>query len=371
MLDSWIAHRMRQFDASGIRKVFELGARLKNPINLSIGQPDFDVPETVKQAAIEAIRTGKNGYSVTQGIEPLREKLQELIARRYGHPDREVFVTSGTSGGLVLAILSLVNPGEEVIIFDPYFVMYEALIHIAGGVPVVVDTYPDFRIDVSRVEAALSPRTKMVIVNSPANPTGVVASEQELRDLADLTQRRGIVLLSDEIYRDFCYDQPFVSPAQFNPSTIVVEGFSKSHGMPGWRVGVTHGPSAIIQQMLKLQQYSFVCAPQPFQWAALTALDVDMSAYFAAYRRKRDLVVEGLRDLFELVTPRGAFYAFPKAPRGTATEFVMEAIEKHHLLIIPGKVFSRRDTHFRISYAAPDEVIERGIEVLRRMVRQV
>ncbi len=261
MLDSWIAHRMRQFDASGIRKVFELGARLKNPINLSIGQPDFDVPEAVKQAAIDAIQAGKNGYSVTQGIAPLREKLQELIAQRYGHPDREVFVTSGTSGGLVLAILSLVNPDEEVIIFDPYFVMYEALIHIAGGVPVVVDTYPDFRIDVNRVEAALSPRTKMIIVNSPANPTGVVANEQELRDLADLAERRGIVLLSDEIYRDFCYDQPFVSPAQFNPSTIVVEGFSKSHGMPGWRVGVAHGPRAVIQQMLKLQQYSFVCPP--------------------------------------------------------------------------------------------------------------
>ena len=371
MLDSWIAHRMRQFDASGIRKVFELGARLKNPINLSIGQPDFDVPEAVKQAAIDAIRAGKNGYSVTQGIAPLREKLQQLIAQRYGHPDREVFVTSGTSGGLVLAILSLVNPDEEVIIFDPYFVMYEALIHIAGGVPVVVDTYPDFRIDVNRVEAALSPRTKMIIVNSPANPTGVVANEQELRDLADLAERRGIVLLSDEIYRDFCYDQPFVSPAQFNPSTIVVEGFSKSHGMPGWRVGVAHGPRAVIQQMLKLQQYSFVCAPQPFQWAALTALDVDMSAYFAAYRRKRDLIVEGLRDIYDLVTPHGAFYAFPKAPWGTATEFVMEAIEKHNLLIIPGNVFSRRDTHFRISYAAPDEVIQRGIEVLRRMARRV
>lgn len=369
-VESWIADRMHRFDASGIRKVFELGARLASPVNLSIGQPDFDVPDAIKEAAIQAIRDGKNGYSVTQGIEALRERVQSEIRKRYDHPDREVFVTSGTSGGLMLAVLTLVNPGDEVIIFDPYFVMYEALVHLAGGIPVFVDTYPDFRIDVGRVEAVLSPRTKLIIFNSPANPTGAVAEEKAVRELADLAQKRHIALVSDEIYRDFCYDTPFVSPAQFNPETIVVEGFSKSHGMPGWRVGIAHGPRGVIQQMLKLQQYSFVCAPQPFQWAALTALQVDMSACYAAYQRKRDLLVQGLQGYYHLVEPRGAFYAFPQAPWGTATEFVMEAIEKHRLLIIPGHVFSRRDTHFRISYAAPDAVIEKGVEILRLMARR-
>ncbi|HOP78269.1 MAG TPA: pyridoxal phosphate-dependent aminotransferase, partial [Thermogutta sp.] len=185
-----------------------------------------------------------------------------------------------------------------------------------------------------------------------------------------LADKHGIALVSDEIYRDFCYDGPFTSPAQFYPKTIVVEGLSKSHGMPGWRVGFAHGPKAIIQQMIKLQQYSFVCAPQPFQWAAATALDCDMSAQYSAYRRKRDMVVQGLQGYYELQIPEGAFYAFPKAPWGSATEFVTTAIEKFQLLIIPGNVFSRRDTHFRISYAASDETIQKGIEVLREMAHR-
>ena len=180
--------------------------------------------------------------------------------------------------------------------------------------------------------------------------------------MAELAARRNVVLISDEIYRAFCYDGPFVSPAKYNPQTLVVDGFSKTYAMPGWRLGFAHGPSAIIREMIKLQQYSFVCAPQPVQWAGAVALDVDMTPQIDAYRRKRDMLVAGLADDYEIVRPGGAFYVFPKVPWGTGTEFVTQAIEKHQLLIIPGNVFSRRDTHFRISYAAADAVIERGIE---------
>lgn len=367
MPERWIADRTRCFDASGIRKVFDLGAKLADPINLSIGQPDFDVPESAKQAAVEAIMGGRNSYSQTQGIAPLLARLQSRVDAAYGHADRKVFITSGTSGALMLAILTMVNPGDEVIVFDPYFVMYGALAGVAGGKVVHVDTYPDFRIDPARVAAAVTPRTKMIIVNCPNNPTGAVADEADLRALAELAADRGIALVSDEIYREFCYDGPFVSPAAFNPRTIVIDGFSKSHGMPGWRLGFAHGPSALIEEMTKLQQYSFVCAPHPFQWAALTALDLDTREQIDAYRRKRDMIVEGLADRYDLVTPRGAFYAFPKTPWGAGTEFVEKAITEHQLLIIPGNVFSRRDTHFRVSYAAPDEVIQRGVDVLRKM----
>ena len=363
----WIAERTKGFDASGIRKVFDLGAKLDNPINLSIGQPDFDVPEAARAAAVDAINSGKNGYSLTQGIPALREKLQRQVDAAHGHDDRKVFVTSGTSGGLMLALLTLVNPGDEVIVFDPFFVMYSALVSVAGGRVVYVDTYPDFRVDPAKVAAAITPRTKLILFNSPANPTGAVADEADVRALAELAAERNVVLLSDEIYRDFCYDGSFVSPAKYNPETIVIDGFSKNHGMPGWRLGFAHGPTAIIEEMTKLQQYSFVCAPHPFQWAAAAAMDVDTTPRIDAYRRKRDLIVEGLSDRYELVTPRGAFYAFPKVPWGTATEFVEKAITEHQLLIIPGSVFSHQDTHFRLSYAAADEVIERGIEVLRAM----
>lgn len=369
MPTNWIAQRTKCFDSSGIRKIFDLAARLTDPINLSIGQPDFDVPEEARQAAIDAIQSRKNGYALTQGVPPLLDKLKARIDRQYGHPDREVFVTCGTSGGLMLAMLTLVNPGDEVIVFDPCFVMYDALAGVCGGKVVAIDTYPDFRIPLDRVAAAITPRTKAIAFNSPTNPTGAVATRDEVRALAELAAERNVALISDEIYREFCYDGPFVSPAEFNPQTIVVDGFSKTYGMPGWRLGFAHGPSAVIREMLKLQQYSFVCAPHPFQLAGAVALDIDMTPHIAAYHRKRDLIVEGLKDLYELTAPGGAFYAFPHSPWGNATEFVNEAITKHKLLIIPGNVFSKRDTHFRLSYAAADSVIERGVEVLRRMAK--
>jgi aspartate aminotransferase/aminotransferase len=363
---SWIAQRTSAFQSSGIRRVFDLAAKLKDPVNLSIGQPDFDVPAPIRQACCDAIQQGKNGYSQTQGIAPLRERLQADIEKTYGHPDRKAFVCSGTSGGLVLAMLSLVDPGDEVIYFDPYFVMYPSLISLAGGVSVPIPTYPDFRIDPDRVAAAITPRTKMILLNSPANPTGAVASNEELRAVAELAEKHDIALVSDEIYSAFQFDEPFVSPAAFNPRTIVIDGFSKSYAMTGWRVGYVHGPAEVIDTMTKLQQYTFVCAPQPAQWAGLHALDVDLSAYRDQYKLKRDRMIAALSPYFEIATPGGAFYIFPKAPQGTGTQFVERAIEQG-LLIIPGGIFSAQDTHFRISYAAPDATLDRGIEILKNL----
>jgi aspartate aminotransferase/aminotransferase len=209
----------------------------------------------------------------------------------------------------------------------------------------------------------------VILFNSPANPTGSVASEQVTRDLAQLAAERGIALVSDEIYRLFFYDAPFVSPARFNEQTLVLDGFSKAYGMTGWRLGYAHGPADVIQAMTKLQQYTFVCAPQPFQWAGAAALDVDMSPHIADYRAKRDRLVSGLHSAgYELSHPGGAFYAFPRIPKrwSNATEFVTAAIERE-LLVIPGKIFSSQDSHFRISYAATDETIDRGLAVLRQL----
>jgi aspartate aminotransferase/aminotransferase len=369
MTHPWIANRAAAFDSSGIRKVFDLAASMKNPINLSIGQPDFPVPEAIQDAAIEAIRSGKNGYSPTQGIAELRDELQARVDAEHGHADRRALVTSGTSGALLLAMLAMVDPGDEVIIFDPYFVMYPALVGMAGGKAVLIDTYPDFRIDLDKVEAAITSRTKLILLNSPANPTGTIASEDETRGLAELAAKRNIALISDEIYRRFCFDRPFVSPAKYNPDTLVIDGFSKTYAVTGWRLGYAHGPRAIIEQMTKLQQYTFVCAPQPFQWGVLAAFDVDMAPLLDSYRERRDLLAEGLKDLYELDPSGGAFYLFPKTPWGTGTEFVAEAI-KNDLLVIPGNIFSRRDTHFRISFAADKAVIRRGVEVLRRLAEQ-
>ena len=368
MSERWIADRMHHIDASGIRKVFDLVAKMKDPINLSIGQPHFDTPDVIKDALFDAVRAGKNAYSQSQGIAPLRDRLQQQVQQELGHSDREVFVASGTSGGLMLALMTLVDPGDEVITFDPYFVMYKHLTTMAGGKTVLVDTYPDFRIDLDKVRAAITDRTKVILFNSPSNPTGVVATQAEMQGLAELAREKDIALISDEIYRAFCNDGPFISPAQWNDQTIVIDGFSKSHSMTGWRLGFVHGPQHVIQQMIKLQQFTFVCAPHPVQWAGVAAMDYDITPFLDEYRQKRDFMVRELGGLYELAPAGGAFYLWVKAPSGTGTDFVKRAIE-NNLLVIPGNVFSSRDTHFRISYAQEQRTLDRGVEVLQRLAK--
>lgn len=369
MSEKWIADRMHRIDASGIRKVFDLAAQMTDPINLSIGQPHFDTPQPIKDALKQAVDAGKNAYSQTQGIAPLIQKIQASVDQQYGHEDRKAFVTSGTSGGLMLALSVLVNPGDEVIVFDPWFVMYKHLVTLAGGKCVELNTYPDFKIDVNKVREAISPKTKVIICNTPANPTGAVAGAEELKALAELAVEKDIALISDEIYKAFCYDGPFVSPAQWNPQTIVIDGFSKSHSMTGLRIGWAHGPQHVIQQMLKLQQFTFVCSPHPVQHAGLVAWDFDISDRVAEYKMKRDFMVSELRNDYEIHGAQGAFYLFLKAPWGTGTEFVKESIT-NNLLIIPGNVFSPQDTHFRISYAADERTLQRGVEVLKKLARR-
>ena len=245
--------------------------------------------------------------------------------------------------------------------------MYPALTGMVGGKIVPVDTYPDFRIDLAKVEAAITSRTKLILFNSPANPTGILASQAEVEGLAKLAARHNIALVSDEIYRRFVYDDPLISPASFNDQTIVVDGFSKTYGVTGWRLGFVHGPTEVIDKMTMLQQYTYVCPPQPLQWAMLAALDLDLQPYVDTYRARRDLLLHGLRDAgYEVAQPDGAFYVFPQAPWGTGSEFVTRAIGRE-LLIIPGNIFSQRDSHFRVSYAASEATIERGLKVFTEL----
>jgi aspartate/methionine/tyrosine aminotransferase len=369
----FISRRANAVDASGIRKVFDLAAKMKDPINLSIGLPDFDVPEPAKLAAIDAIKSGQNRYTQTQGIAPLRERLRADLSNEIGRDVGEVLVTSGVSGGLFLAILATIDPGDEAVFLDPYFVMYKHLLTMAGGIARPVDSYPDFRFHADRVERAITPRTKLLILNSPSNPTGAVMSEVELRAAVDVARKHDLLILSDEIYEPFLYDVDrsageLYSPASIYDRTIILRGFSKSHAMTGWRLGYAVGPAEVTAQMTKLQQYTFVCPPSPFQFAALKALDISMTGARDAYARKRDLVFDRLSKKFEIVRPSGAFYIFPAAPRGTtASDFVARAID-NNVLVIPGNVFSERDTHFRISYATTDERLAQGCDVLNSLV---
>lgn len=366
---NFVSSRSQHVDASGIRKVFDLAAKLKDPINLSIGLPDFDVPAAVKHSAVESIKSGHNRYTQTQGIAPLRDRLHADLSKEMGRDVGQVLITSGVSGGLFLAILACIDPGDEAIFVDPYFVMYKHLLTLAGGKAVPVDAYPDFRFPAAKIEAAITPRTKLLILNSPSNPTGMVMSDAEVKQAVEIARKHDLLIVSDEIYEPFLYDaqRGLPSAAKTYENTLILRGFSKSHAMTGWRLGYAAGPQQIVGEMTKLQQYTFVCAPAPFQDAALTALDTPTDDAVAAYRRKRDLVFNRLSQKFQVQRPDGAFYIFPKVPSGvSASEFVAKAIEKN-VLLIPGNVFSERDTHFRISYATSDEKLAQGCEILNSL----
>ncbi len=365
-----ISDRAQKIDASGIRKVFALAEKLKDPVNFSIGQPDFDVPNELKEEAIKAIKAGQNKYSQTAGDTLLKEKIGELVKKEIGWDEPAVLVTSGVSGGLLLAFMALINPGDEVIIPDPYFVMYKHLVNMLGGKCVFVDSYPSFQLPLEEISKAITSKTKIIIVDSPCNPTGVVYSEEQIKALAEIAAEKDILVITDEIYEKFCYDGSCPSIANYYDKTLLMRGFSKAYAMTGWRLGyvaVHESLRDVIEEMTKIQQYTFVCAPTPFQKAAIAALDVDVSVLVDAYRRKRDLIYDGLSDKFDMVKPGGAFYVFVRAPAGgSATEFVEKAIA-NNVLVIPGNVFSEKDTHFRISYATSDDKIQQGIEILRKL----
>jgi aspartate aminotransferase/aminotransferase len=364
-----ISRRAAAFDSSGIRKAFDRAATIADPINLAIGQPDFAMPVAARDAAKAAIDAGRNGYTPTQGIPQLRDRLEATVRADLGQPERRLCVTSGSSGALARARMALLDPGDEVIIFEPAFVMYRPLVEFLGGRAVAIDTAPSFRIDVARVAAAIRPATRAILLNTPANPTGAVADEATVRALAELAEDHGVTLISDELYRSYCYDAPFVSPAAYSAGVVVIDGFSKSHAMTGWRVGWVHGPRAIVDACTMLQQYTFVCAPQVGQWAALAALDAPMDAPLAACRRKRDRLVDGLRGHYDFEVPGGAFYLYPRAPGGSGQAFVERAAVHEKLIVVPGNVFGAADSHFRIAYTVDDRTLDRGIDALVRLAR--
>lgn len=363
--DPFIADRARAIGSSGIRRIFDLGAQLVDPIDLSIGQPDFEVPANIRRAMCDAIDSGKNGYTPTRGIPALRDRIAQQLSDEF-HWKPDLFVTSGVSGGLLLAMTACLNPGDEVLMGDPYFVSYPILTQLAGGVPVKVGLYDDFQLHPERFAAAVTERTKMILIGSPGNPTGVVYRPEDVEAIADLAKKHNLLIVSDEIYTMLTYDGPAASPVQYAPErTVLLRGYGKSYALTGLRLGYAAGPTDVITEMAKLQQFTFVCAPQPAQYGALAAMDTDMSEQIEAYRHRRDLICDRLKGVVEFVRPSGGFYVFAKAPArfASATAFVESAITRK-LLMIPGEVFSELDTHFRISYAADVDKLKRGCDII-------
>ena len=373
--------RATTIDVSGIRRAFQLGAKLEDPINLSIGQPDFPVPQQLKDAAVHAINDDQNGYTLTAGnpklLDAIKTQLHNDVGWTIDGEELDVMVTSGTSGGLLLSFMAMLNPGDEAIVADPYFVVYTALGPMTGSTIRLCDTYPDFRMTAARVEPLITDRTKVVLVNSPANPTGVVLDDAEMKDLADLCNRHDILLISDEIYDLFTWPEHLdhrgrcPSPANHTRDMLLIRGFGKTYGCTGWRLGYAAGPASLIAEMAKLQQYSFVCAPSMAQAGVLACFDTDMSDTVARYHRRSQMVLDAFEGLTNVTQPGGAIYAFIEVPPSmglTATQFSELAIERN-VIVIPGDVFSERDTHFRISIATDEQRLAEGLAILSGLMR--
>ena len=374
--DPALSDRVRGIEPSGIRRIFELIATMEDPINLSIGQPHYDPPDALVEAACAAIRAGKNRYTVTQGLPELNALVLAEAETRYGRRPETCLLTAGVSGGLVLTFLCLLNPGDEILLPDPGFVMYRHLATLCGATVRYYDTYPRagrdrFGVDLGEIERLVGPRTKIVFVNSPSNPTGGVLTRAEIEGVSRIANAAGAWVVSDEIYDLFCYDGDYTSPLAYADRCIRLGGFSKTYGIPGWRMGYATGPASVLDAMKTLQQFTFVCAPAPFQYALLDAIPkIDLAPYRDAYRGKRDAVVQRLHPIYRLARPEGSFYAFPQLPPDADSAEFLQAALQHKLLVVPGKSFSARDTHFRLSFGVDDEVLQRGLDVLDELARR-
>ncbi|MFZ2071512.1 MAG: pyridoxal phosphate-dependent aminotransferase [Halobacteriota archaeon] len=363
------AHRIADIEISGIRKAFE--ASLSGDfINLGLGEPDFDTPEHIKAAAIQALKSGFTGYTSNKGMEELRDAISSKFLRdnHFSVSPDEIIVTSGASEALHIAILSVVEPGDEVLMPNPCFVSYAALTKLAEGKPVGVTLNEDYTMAIEAVKENITVKTKVLIVNSPANPTGAVESEANIKALADLARDHHITIISDEVYEYLIYDgAEHISPASFSDDVITVNAVSKTYAMTGFRLGYLAAPVDYVDQMLKIHQYIQACASSISQKAALAAITGPQDCVAemrCEFKNRRDFAVAALRDMgMHFQVPKGAFYIFPRV--AAETEFV-ERLRQKKVIVTPGSAFgSRGKDHVRISYATGIANLSRAFELMK------
>lgn len=361
------ADRVRSVEMSGIRKLFEAGG--PDAINLGIGQPDFDTPDHIKEAAIAAIRAGKTGYTPNAGIPELRQAISEKFAREndLAYRPEQILVTAGGSEALHLVMEALVDPGDRVLFTDPGFVSYAALATIAGGKPEGIGLDATLHIDVERAKEQMD-GARVFVLNTPGNPTGAVESEESIRALVEYANDQEVTVVSDEVYEHFVYEKEHVSAARFSEDVITVNAASKTYAMTGWRVGYLAAPEDYIPEFLKIHQYAQACATSISQYAALAAYTGDQSAVARMreeYRARRDLLYDGLVGLgFDFPRPEGAFYMF--VPMGR--NLIEKAIDAG-VIIVPGGAFgSRAPDYARFSYATSRENLSRAVGRLGKLM---
>lgn len=383
------AQRLRNLKISGIRRLFALTREMPDVINLGIGEPDFSPPQHVLEAACAAIRGGETHYTPSIGIEPLRMALAEKFKQKYGlvyNPDNEILVTVGATEAVSLALLALVDPGDEVLIPDPGFVCYQPAVSLAGGVPVSVPLLKDddFGINLEEtVTSLLTKRSRVMIVNSPSNPTGAVLGRSDLSKIAQFAVENDLVVISDEVYEEILYDNTSHNCLATFPGmrerTIVVNSFSKAYAMTGFRVGYAMGPKALISSMLLVHQFTVACVDGPAQFAATAALNgpqTCVTEMVSEFDRRRTLIWKRLNEIegFNCSLPRGAFYVFPDIQSfgQTSTDFSELLLNKAKVVSTPGVAFGRHGQGFiRFSYAASYEKIAEALNRIESCITKL
>jgi aminotransferase len=370
---------------SGIRKFFDICATMHDVISLGIGEPDFMTPPTITRAGIEALQHGQTHYTSNSGILELRVAISEHLERLYGvqyDPEKEILVTVGVSEALHLALMAIVDQGDEVIVPTPCFVSYAPGVVFARGTPVIVRTRAEegFQVSAADIAQSLTSRTKALLLGYPNNPTGAVMSREKLEGIARLAEERDLVVISDEIYDRLVYGVQhtcFASLPGMKERTVVLQGFSKAYAMTGWRLGYAAGPENVIAGMRKVHQYIIMSAPTIAQYAALEALrsgEADVQRMVAEYDRRRRAVVAGVNNLgLTCPEPKGAFYAFPsvKATGMTAEEFSERLLEEERVAVIPGTAFGGGgEGHVRISYATSLDKIALALERMQHFMER-
>jgi len=383
----FLSRRMDRIPEFSLTKFFELASGMEGVISLGIGEPDFVTPSVLTEAGIASLRAGKTGYTVNAGLPELREALSNYLESLYGlryNPADEILFTIGVSEAFTLALMAIVDPGDEVIIPEPSFVSYEPVVAMAGGNPIPVATYmeEDFQVRASDIETAITDRTKAILISYPNNPTGAVMDREHLLAVAELAEKHDLLVISDEIYDRLVYGVehiPFATLPGMWERTVHLGGFSKSHAMTGWRLGYVAAPAPLLEGMLRLHQYAIMTAPTPAQYAALEALrnpsaEDAVREMIEAYDARRKVIVNGLNSIgLKTFEPHGAFYAFPsvEVTGMNGEEFSRKLLEEERVAVVPGSAFGIGGENFvRCSYAASMEDIEEALERMRKFVER-
>jgi len=382
---NFVSERISEVPPSGIRRFFDIAATMDDVISLGIGEPDFDTPEPIVQAGMAALKRGETHYSSNSGLMELRRAIAEHLDRMYGqtyNPVSEILVTVGVSEALYLALAATLDPGDEVIIPHPCFVSYAPEVTFAGGTPVIVPTTVenDFQVTAEDVAAAITPRTKALLIGYPNNPTGAVMSQERLNEIATVAKQHDLLVISDEIYDRLVYGVEHVCfpslPGMYE-RTVLLQGFSKAYAMTGWRIGYAAAPADILGMIRKVHQYTIMCAPTVSQYAALAALregEPYVQEMTAEYDRRRRLIVDGMNEIgLKCFEPQGAFYAFPsiEITGMDGNTFAETLLNEEKVAVVPGSAFGEAGEGFvRCSYATAYEKIEEALERLHRFVRR-